>query len=115
MFVAVPAVSVLADLAYRRRPSTARLHARIALHCAAVTVVIYLSGWGPVLTGAYAFVALENLAHDGSRTWRDHAGWSLVGIAVGQVAICAGLDAVVPLDEERARAQRHGRVRARRS
>ncbi len=90
VFVAVPSISVLADLAYRQRPSTARLHARIALHCAAVTVVIYLSGWGPVLTGAYAFVALENLAHDGSRTWRVTLGWSLAGIAVGQIAIWQG-------------------------
>jgi len=49
--------------------------------------VIYLSGWGPVLTGAFAFVALENLAHDGSRTWRITLLWSLVGIAIGQVAI----------------------------
>jgi diguanylate cyclase (GGDEF)-like protein/PAS domain S-box-containing protein len=87
VFVAVPAVSVLADIAYRRRPSTARLYLRIAQHCAAVTIVIYLSGWGPVLTGAFAFVALENLAHDGSRTWRVTMACSLTGIAVGQVAI----------------------------
>ncbi len=90
VFVVVPATSVLADLAYRQRPSTARLQTRVALHCAAVTLVIYLSGWGPVLIGAYAFVALENLAHDGSRTWRMTLAWSLVGISVGQIAIWQG-------------------------
>ena len=50
-------------------------------------MVIYLSGWGPVLTAAFAFVALENVSHDGSRTWRRTALWSLLGIVVGQVAI----------------------------
>jgi diguanylate cyclase (GGDEF)-like protein/PAS domain S-box-containing protein len=87
VFIIVPSTSVIADIAYRRKPCRARLHVRIAVHCAAVTLVIYLSGWGPVLVGAYAFVALENLAHDGYATWRITLGWSLVGIAVGQVAI----------------------------
>jgi diguanylate cyclase (GGDEF)-like protein/PAS domain S-box-containing protein len=90
VFVLVPLTSVIADVAYRRRPTNARLIGRIALHCAAVTVVIYLSGWGPVLTGAFAFVALENLAHDGARTWRITMVCSLVGIAGGQVAIWQG-------------------------
>ena len=87
VFVVVPATSIVLDVAYRRHPSTGYLWLRIAQHCAAVTVVIYLSGWGPVLTGAFTFVALENLAHDGSRTWRVTMICSLAGIAAGQVAI----------------------------
>jgi diguanylate cyclase (GGDEF)-like protein/PAS domain S-box-containing protein len=90
VFVIVPLTSAVADVAYRRHPTTAYLYARIAQHCAAVTVVIYLSGWGPVLTGAYAFVALENLAHDGARTWRVTMVCSLAGIVVGQIAIWQG-------------------------
>jgi diguanylate cyclase (GGDEF)-like protein/PAS domain S-box-containing protein len=90
VFVVIPGTSVCADIAYRRRPDAKRRAIRIALHCTAVTVVIYLSGWGPVLTGAYAFVALENLSHDGSRTWRVTTVCSLVGIAVGQIAIWQG-------------------------
>ena len=74
----------------RRHPTTLWLNARVAWHAAAVTAVIYLSGWGPVLIGAFAFVALENVSHDGSRTWRRTALWSLLGIAVGQVAIWQG-------------------------
>ena len=38
------------------------LHIRVAVQAASVTAVIYLSGWGPVLSGAYAFLALENVA-----------------------------------------------------
>jgi diguanylate cyclase (GGDEF)-like protein/PAS domain S-box-containing protein len=87
VFVAIPATSLAVEVFYRRRPTALGLHARIACHAAAVTTVIYLSGWGPVLTGAFAFVALENVSHDGSRTWRRTAMWSLLGIAVGQAAI----------------------------
>jgi diguanylate cyclase (GGDEF)-like protein/PAS domain S-box-containing protein len=90
VFAAIPATSMAFEILYRRRSTTLRLHARIACHAAAVTTVIYLSGWGPVLTGAFAFVALENVSHDGSRTWRRTAIWSLLGIAVGQLAIWQG-------------------------
>ncbi|HVA03519.1 MAG TPA: EAL domain-containing protein [Acidimicrobiales bacterium] len=87
VFAAIPAGSVALEFLCRRHPSTLWLNARVAWHAAAVTAVIYLSGWGPVLTAAFAFVALENVSHDGSRTWRRTALWSLLGIAVGQVAI----------------------------
>jgi diguanylate cyclase (GGDEF)-like protein/PAS domain S-box-containing protein len=87
VFIVVPLTSMVVDFAYTRRPSPKILQFRIAQNCAAVTVVIYLSGWGPVLVGAYAFVALANLAGDGSRTWRPTMAWSLAGIAVGQIAI----------------------------
>ena len=90
VFIAIPSASAVADIAYRRHPSDFRLQARVAVHAAAVTVVIYLSGWGPVLTGAFVFVALENIAHDGSRTWRMTMAWSLAGIAFGQLAILWG-------------------------
>ncbi len=90
VFVAIPATSLVVEALYRRSPTTLMLNARVACHAAAVTVVIYLTGWGPVLTGAFAFTALENVAHDGSRTWRLTALWSLMGIVVGQVAIWQG-------------------------
>ena len=66
------------------------MNIRVAQNVAAVTLVIYLTGWGPVLVLAFAFVALENIAHDGSRLWRVAALWSLLGIAAGQAAIWAG-------------------------
>ena len=87
VFAAIPAGSIGLEALCRRNPTTLWLNARVAWHAAAVTAVIYLSGWGPVLTAAFAFVALENVSHDGSRTWRRTALWSLLGIAVGQVAI----------------------------
>ena len=90
VFVAIPATSGLCDILYRRRPTALRLHLRVACHAAAVTVVIYLTGWGPVLTGAFVFVALENVSHDGSRTWKVTALWSILAIAIGQIAVWQG-------------------------
>jgi diguanylate cyclase (GGDEF)-like protein/PAS domain S-box-containing protein len=90
VFIAIPIASLAADQLYRAHPSQYRLHVRVVVHVASVTAVIYLSGWGPVLTGAFAFLALENVAHGGSRVWRITALWSLVGIVAGQVAITEG-------------------------
>jgi diguanylate cyclase (GGDEF)-like protein/PAS domain S-box-containing protein len=90
VFIVVPLISLLGNHIYSTKPSEFRLHIRVASGAAAVTIVIYLSGWGPVLSGAFAFLALENIAHGGSRVWRITALWSLVGIAAGQVAIVAG-------------------------
>ena len=90
VFTAVPVAGLLGDHLYSRRPSRLRLNARVALQAAGVTMVIYLTGWGPVLVGAFAFLALENVARGGSLVWRITAFWSLVGITVGQVAIWQG-------------------------
>ncbi len=90
VFVAIPVGNLVVDRVYHRYPSWLGLNLRIAVQAAAVTVVIYLTGWGPVLTMAFAFLAIENVAHDGSRVWRITALWSLVGITIGQVYITQG-------------------------
>lgn len=100
VFVAIPLVGAIADGLYRRDRSDARLQLRVACHAAAVTVVVYLSGWGPVLIGAFVFVALENIAHDGSRTWRTTMGWSLAGVLSGQLMIWWGLMPSLLSDEQ---------------
>ena len=90
VFIVIPAVSGVLEVTYRKVPSRFNVHARVAWHAASVTTVIYLSGWGPALVGAFTFVALENVSHDGSRMWRVTAFWSVLGIAVGQFGIRFG-------------------------
>ena len=63
----------------RRYPNGLTLNLRVVSQVAAVTVVIYLTGWGPVLWGAYAFIVLESVARSGSRCVAHHSGlgaWS---------------------------------------
>jgi diguanylate cyclase (GGDEF)-like protein/PAS domain S-box-containing protein len=90
VFLAVPASNFVVDRIYDRRPDALSLNLRIAVQVAAVSAVIFLTGWGPVLWGAYAFIALEVIAKCGSRSWLSVTVWSLVGMAVGQVGIWMG-------------------------
>jgi diguanylate cyclase (GGDEF)-like protein/PAS domain S-box-containing protein len=90
VFVAIPLSNLVVDGVYHHYPGWTGLNLRIAVQAAAVTVVIYLTGWGPVLTMAYAFLAIENVAHDGSRVWRLTAFWSLFSITIAQVYITQG-------------------------
>jgi PAS domain-containing protein len=58
IFIAVPVSNLLIDRAYATRPSPPTFHLRVAIQVASVSGLIYLTGRGPVLWGAYAFVAL---------------------------------------------------------
>ena len=91
VFIAVPLSSFLADVGNRARPSMVTLNARVAMHAAAVAAVIYLTGWGSVLWGAFAFVALENISNAGSSSWRITAFWSFAAIGAGQILIAEGI------------------------
>jgi diguanylate cyclase (GGDEF)-like protein/PAS domain S-box-containing protein len=87
VFVASPVLSFVCNRPYLLAPTPRRLHIRIASSAVSVTIVIYLTGWGPELVLAFALLVLENIAVGGSQVWRTTAGWSLAGIAVGQFAI----------------------------
>ena len=91
VFIVVPVLSAAADAFHARQPSTLSVHVRMAWHVAAVTTVIYLTGWGPVLVGAYAFLTLESMHVFGSRAWRMTAAWSVAGITFGQLGVWQGL------------------------
>ena len=83
----LPVVSLLSESLDSGPSSRLRIHARVAWHAAVVTTVIYLTGWGPVLVGAFAFATLQTVAHDGSKTWPVSAAWSVIGVAIGQLFI----------------------------
>jgi len=71
-------------------PRSWRLHVRVAVHVAAVTSVVYLSGWGPALGMAYAFSAFADLQQSGAAAWPAALGWSLAGCAAGQLLVLEG-------------------------
>ncbi len=91
VFVAIPTCNLFVDRLYDRHLTPATLNLRVAVQVAAVTAVIYLTGWGPVLWGAYAFIALEVIAKCGSRAWMSVVVWSLLGMAIGEIGIWQGL------------------------
>ena len=90
VFLAVPTCNLAVDRLYDRHPDSLSLNVRVSVQVAAVSAVIFLTGWGPVLWGAYAFIALEVIAKCGSRSWLSVAVWSLVGMVVGEVGIWMG-------------------------
>ena len=98
VFVAIPTFNLIADKSYDHDSNPVTLNLRVAVQVAAVTAVIYLTGWGPVLWGAYAFIALEVIAKCGSRAWGSVMLWSLFGMTVGEVCIWQGwLPSKLPL------------------
>lgn len=67
-----------------------RINLRMVAHTGAVTAAIYLTGWGPVLVVAYAFVALQDMEECCAAVWRPAMVWTFVNIAVGQLLVSAG-------------------------
>ncbi len=90
VFVASPLSSFLTDVLSTRRPGALSLNLRVAVHVASVTAVIYMSGWGPEIVGAYGFVVVDNLSRSGARAWRVVSLWTIVGVATGQLLITSG-------------------------
>ena len=83
--------SVLVEPWHSAPPGSWRLHTRMAIHVLAVSAVIYMTGLGPALGMAYAFVALQEIQTWGSHLWRLVMGWSLLNIVVAQTLIWFGL------------------------
>jgi diguanylate cyclase (GGDEF)-like protein/PAS domain S-box-containing protein len=87
VFLATPLVNLLADIAYRQKPTELRSNVQLAAQVVTITAVIYLTGWGPVLIAAFSFGALVSISRNGSRRWRPALAWSLFGILIGQIMI----------------------------
>ncbi len=77
---------------YRLRPSKATAHVRVATQALAVTVTIYLLGWGPALAIAYGFAIVNNAFRIGSRSRWALVVWPVMTLVLGQVmAVAVGL------------------------
>ncbi|HYA68413.1 MAG TPA: diguanylate cyclase, partial [Acidimicrobiales bacterium] len=87
VLAAASGVSVLVYPWKNAKPGSSRLHLRIAVHVTAVTMVIYMTGWGPVLLVTYAFVVLEDMQECGASVWKATMGWSFVSIAIAQFMV----------------------------
>ncbi|TML92045.1 MAG: EAL domain-containing protein [Actinobacteria bacterium] len=75
----------------RARASYARALIRIASETALITIVMYATGWGPVLAVGYMFLVHDVVGDVGARAWRIVLVCALTGIALGQLAIAANI------------------------
>jgi diguanylate cyclase (GGDEF)-like protein/PAS domain S-box-containing protein len=75
----------------RGAASYIRLLVRIAAETTLITIVMYATGWGPVLAIGYMFLVHDVVGEVGARAWRITLVCALTGIALGQLAIAAHL------------------------
>jgi diguanylate cyclase (GGDEF)-like protein/PAS domain S-box-containing protein len=68
-----------------------QLSARVGAQILTIAAVIYGIGWGPTLAIGLLFGVLENIRSSGSAVALPSVIWSVVGIALGQVAIGFGV------------------------
>lgn len=83
--------SELAAVALPPSGSAVRRHAAIAAQLAGVTVAIYLTGWGPVLTVGYLYSVVDAFRKHGSRAQTPLLVWLVVFIGASQLSIAMGL------------------------
>jgi diguanylate cyclase (GGDEF)-like protein/PAS domain S-box-containing protein len=74
-----------------RKAGPVSTQARIAMQVGVVTVIMYLTGWGPVLGIGYIVVMRDNAANLGPQHWRSVAAWSAGGLTAGFALIAAGV------------------------
>jgi len=70
--------------------SRRHLHLTVALQFGLIGAIIYLSGWGPLLTMVFAILATQCLRVFGSVAWRPMVIWMVIVIAAGQAGIALG-------------------------
>jgi diguanylate cyclase (GGDEF)-like protein/PAS domain S-box-containing protein len=68
-----------------------RLTLRVGLEMAVIAMVIYGIGWGPILAVGFVFGAADAMRSAGSAAARPAMAWTVVCIALGQVAIATGV------------------------
>jgi diguanylate cyclase (GGDEF)-like protein/PAS domain S-box-containing protein len=79
------------QLRWRIHPSNGFAHVRIAVQVISITVLMYMTGWGPVLGIGYIVIVRDLTTQMGSRRWRTLAMWSALGCLGGALAIAAGI------------------------
>ena len=90
LVIAAWSTVVLARGIWPPQTGTVGVWARVAVQVAAVTVLLYAIGWGPMLAIGYVIIAADNLSMSGSRATRP-AAWCTVGaIAIGELVTAAG-------------------------
>lgn len=82
----------VAALALTRRSTTGvRIQVRSAVAALTTTLIIYATGWGPIIIVGYALGIADVIHSDGQRAWLPACAWATVGVVAGQIAIATGI------------------------
>src|SRR5689334_261470 len=82
----------------RMLPGPTRMHLRLAVGALSTTIILYSTGWGPVIAIGYVLGVSDVLRTDGSEAWWRGTVWSLGAIALGQLGVLTGvLPSVLPV------------------
>jgi diguanylate cyclase (GGDEF)-like protein/PAS domain S-box-containing protein len=84
-------ITFCGELRWRSHPSAGLAHGRIGLQVAVITVIMFMTGWGPVLGVGYIVIVRDLTIQMGSRYWRTLAIWCAVGSTAGSLAIAANI------------------------
>jgi diguanylate cyclase (GGDEF)-like protein/PAS domain S-box-containing protein len=76
-----------AILLFLRRPGRLTRHLLVLVEVTGTTVMLYLTGWGPLVALGYVIGAQQSLARHGSVVANAATVWSVLGVAAGQAAI----------------------------
>jgi len=76
-----------AMLLFLRRPGRWTRHLLLCVEVAGTTVMLYLTGWGPLIALGFVIGAQQSLARHGSLVVNPATAWPILGIVAGQAAI----------------------------
>ncbi len=88
--LSVQITTFVVDRFYSSHRTWRMMNASVICHVLAVTVVCYITGWGPEMAVAFSFVAVIDISANGSSSWTVSVVWSLAAIVAAQVAVYLG-------------------------
>jgi diguanylate cyclase (GGDEF)-like protein/PAS domain S-box-containing protein len=68
-----------------------RLAARVGVEMGTIAVVVYGIGWGPILVIGFVYGAADTMRTAGSAAAKPAMAWTVIFVAMGQLAVFAGL------------------------
>lgn len=83
--------NVVALLSTRDVADEVRIQVRASVAAITTTMIIYVTGWGPMIIVGYAIGIADVIHSDGARAWFPASVWAGAGVIAGQVAIEVGL------------------------
>ncbi len=86
----VTALTLSTTITYWKRAHRLALGLRVGIQVIGTTVVIYATGWGPVLSVGFVFCAAQAVAFEGSPAVFPATMWSLVCLAGAETAVGLG-------------------------